>query len=88
MVVLACLYVRQQACLQSNERVFMHATFIRGVSRAKKQSNTFGDAPDYDPDPGSGLRSVLHGGGLQSLTYCPVIYFIGVQLPICFKLSN
>ena len=38
---LVCLYVRPQVCLQSNERVYMHETYIRGVSRAKKQSNTF-----------------------------------------------
>ena len=48
----------------------------------------FGDAPDYDPDPRSGLRSALHGGSLQSLTDCPVIYVIGVQLSFCYKISN
>ena len=53
----------------------------------RKNLINFGDAPDYDPDPRSGLRSVLQGGGLQSLTDCPVIYVIGVQLPFCFKLS-
>ena len=80
MVVLACLYVGQETCLQSNERVCMHETFIRSVSRAKKQSNKFGDTPDYNPDPRSGLRSVLHGRLSSNV--------IGVQLPFCFKLSN
>ena len=41
LVVLACLYVRQQDCLQSNERICMHENYIRGVTRAKKQSNIF-----------------------------------------------
>ena len=34
----------------------------------------FGDDPDYDPDPGFGLQSLSRGGGLQSLTDCPVIF--------------
>ena len=48
----------------------------------------FGDDLDYEPNPGSGLRSVLHGGGLQSLTDYLVIYGNSVQLPFCFNLSN
>ena len=48
----------------------------------------FRDDLDYDLDPGFGLRFVLHGGGLQSLTDYLVIYVIGVQLPFCFNLSN
>ena len=44
----------------------------------------FGDEPDYDPDPGSGLRSVSRGGCLQSLKDFLVIYVISVQLAFCF----
>ena len=38
---LVCLSVCQQDYLQISERICMHETFIRGVSRAKKQSYTF-----------------------------------------------
>ena len=48
----------------------------------------FGDDPDYDPDPGSGWRSVSRGGDLKSLTDCLVIYVISVQLAFGFKISN
>ena len=48
----------------------------------------FGDDPDYDQHPGSGLRSVSRGGGFQSLTDSLVIYVINVQLAFCFKISN
>ena len=48
----------------------------------------FGDNLDYDLDPGFGLRFVLHGGGLQSLTDYLVIYVIGVQLSFCFDPYN
>ena len=41
-----------------------------------------------DPDSRFGLRSVSRGGGLQSLTDCPVIDAIGVQLQFCFKIFN
>ena len=33
----------------------------------------FGDDPDYDPNPGSGLRSASCSRGLQSLTDCLLI---------------
>ena len=47
-----------------------------------------GDHADYDTDTGSGLRSVPRLRSLQALTYCLVLYFIGVQLPLCSKMSN
>ena len=47
------------------------------MSRTKEQSTIFRDDPDYDPNPGSGLRSASRGGGLQSLTDCPVhLYYL------------
>ena len=42
--------------------------------------------PGYDTDTGSGLRSLILGGGLQSLTDCLVIYMSYI-LRQCFTIK-
>ena len=71
-----CPSVRQQDYLQSNERICMHETFIRGVSWTKKQSNKiwgwFGLRSE------SRIRIAIHitRWRLQSLTNRLVIYML------------
>ena len=74
-VILVSLSVRQHDSLQSNERVCIQENFIRGVFRAKEQSNKFWE------------RSRLRSGSRIRIAIRITRITAIVQLPFCFKIS-
>ena len=51
LVLFVCLFVRQQDCLQSNERGSMHELSSEMYLGPRNNLVHIRDDPDYDPDP-------------------------------------